>query len=108
MAERISMEKAVKDKSRLQDLFSLPATNRQHLKITHRALHEVIAEELTPRQREMLLLFYYEQKSVSAIAAELHVNPSTVSRTLRRAENRIRRSMRFYFDIRNVVLEDES
>lgn len=107
MKVRISMEKADRDKQRLQELFSPPSTNRRLLEITHQALREVIADELTPRQREMLLLFYYERKRKTEIAAELHVNPSTVSRTLRRAEDKIRRYMRFYFDFRSVVLDED-
>ena len=106
MAERISMERLQSDKSRIQDLLNPPGTNRQHLQIAQQALRRVIAEELTPRQREMLLMHYYEQKREIEIAAELHVNPSTVTRTLRRAEERIRKGMRFYFDYRRAILEE--
>lgn len=51
--------------------------------------------ELTPRQREVLTLYYDGQMSVTAIAQRLGVNASTVSRTLKRAQERLRRSLRY-------------
>ena len=107
MAGRIAMEKLEYNSSVVQELFHNPTTNRRHLEIAHRALHEVIDRELTPRQREMLLMRYYECKRASQIARELGVHPSTVTRTLRRAEEHIRKSMRFYFDYRSAVLEED-
>ncbi len=83
-----------------------PTSNREQLETVQRALRDVIANELTPRQREMLVMRYYEGLSGNAIAGQLGVNPSTVCRTLRRAQERIRKSMRFYFDYRNIRTEE--
>ena len=52
-------------------------------------------KELTPRQQYMLELYYDRQMSVTEIAQELHVNVSTVSRTLQRARNRLRRYLQY-------------
>lgn len=54
-----------------------------------------LSEELTPRQNQMVRLYYYERKSVTAIARELSVNKSTVTRTLQRARTRLRKSLRY-------------
>ena len=54
-------------------------------------------KELTPRQRCMLELYYDQQMSVTEIAQELRVNVSTVSRTLQRARNRLRRYLQYSF-----------
>ena len=54
-----------------------------------------IAEELTPRQQQLLRMFYYDGKTVTVIARELAVNKSTVSRTLHRAQERLRKSLRY-------------
>lgn len=104
---RMRVDELESGKMRIRDLFRQPSTNRRHLDIAQKALREVIAAELTPRQRQVILMYYFEQKKACQIADELGVNPSTVNRTLHRAEAHIRRSMRFYFDYRSAVLEDD-
>ena len=74
---------------------SLGGDNRQRLDRLAHYLPVAMAEELTPRQRQLLRMFYYDGKSVTAIARELSVNKSTVTRTLQRAQKRLRRSLRY-------------
>ena len=74
---------------------SLGGDNRQRLERLVHYLPLAIAEELTPRQQQLLRMFYYDGKSVTDIAHELAVNKSTVSRTLRRAQDRLRKSLRY-------------
>lgn len=69
--------------------------NSQRLERLVHYLPIAIAEELTPRQQQLLRMFYYDGKSVSAIAQELAVNKSTVTRTLQRAQDRLRKSLRY-------------
>ena len=58
-------------------------------------LRRVIEAELTVNQREILLAYYFQDKTMTQIAKERGVNVSTVSRTLHRAENRVRRCLRY-------------
>lgn len=51
--------------------------------------------ELTPRQQLLLRLYFEEGKNMPQIARELHVSCSTVSRTLRRARERLYRCLRY-------------
>lgn len=51
--------------------------------------------ELTDLQREVLTAVYFEGKSQKEIAEQRGVCRSTVSRTLRRAEDRLRRFLRY-------------
>jgi len=51
--------------------------------------------ELTDRQRETARLYYFEQLSMHEIAKKLGVNVSTVSRTLRRARERLLRVLKY-------------
>ena len=74
---------------------TLGGDNRQRLDRLVRYLPIAIEEELTPRQQQLLRMFYYDGKSVSDIARELAVNKSTVTRTLQRAQERLRKSLRF-------------
>ena len=58
-------------------------------------VQRVIKEELTELQRQTLMAYYFHQQTIPQIAAERGVNKSTVSRTLRRAEERLRRYLRY-------------
>lgn len=60
-----------------------------------RNLSAVREIELTPRQREMLFMHYEQGLRVTQIAAALGVNKSTVSRTISRAEARLKRYLRY-------------
>ena len=52
-------------------------------------------QELTPRQREILRMRFTGGMSVTAIARELGLNKSTVSRSLARSMERLYRSLRY-------------
>ena len=69
--------------------------NALQLERLRRNLRRAREQELTPRQRQLLELHYDRRMSVTEIAAELGVNPSTVSRTLKRARERLRRCLRY-------------
>jgi RNA polymerase sigma factor (sigma-70 family) len=58
-------------------------------------VQHVIQEELTPLQRETLFAYYFHEMSVTAIAKERGVNKSTVWRTLRLAESRLKRYLKY-------------
>ena len=55
----------------------------------------VIREELTPIQREILLAYYIQNQTIPQIAQQRGVHKSTVSRTLHRAEGKLRRYLRY-------------
>ena len=71
--------------------------NALQLERMKRNLRIAREKELTPRQRCMLELYYDRQMSVTEIAEELCVNVSTVSRTLQRARNSLRRYLQYSF-----------
>ena len=60
-----------------------------------RRLRRVIEKELTEIQRETLIAYYFQDKTIVQIAKERGVNRSTVCRTLHRAEARVRRCLRY-------------
>lgn len=55
----------------------------------------VIREELTPLQREALIGYYLQDLTLAQIAQTRGVNKSTVCRTLHRAEEKLRRILRY-------------
>ena len=64
-------------------------------KIQQQRLHRVIREELTELQRYTVIAYYFREQTMDQIARERRVNKSTVSRTLRRAEDKLRRFLQY-------------
>lgn len=69
--------------------------NREELSLLQRNLARALGEDVTPRQREVLLLYYSEGMTMKEIADKLGVDRSTVSRTILRGEERLRRCLRY-------------
>ena len=58
-------------------------------------VQRVMREELTELQRQTLIAYYFQEQTIPQIAADRGVNKSTVSRTLRRAEDKLRRYLKY-------------
>ncbi len=63
--------------------------------VQRQRLLRVIREELTENQRTVLVDYYFRELTIPEIARNMGVNKSTVCRTLHRAEDRVRRFMRY-------------
>lgn len=66
----------------------------QHSRLK-RNLALALKEDVTDRQRETLLLYYAEGLNMREIGERLGVDKSTVSRTIKRGERRLRRCLRY-------------
>lgn len=55
----------------------------------------VIREELTELQRYTMVAYYFENRTLTEIAEERDINKSTVCRTLKRAEDKLRRFLQY-------------
>ena len=71
------------------------ASLRLPKKVQQARLHRVIQQELSPLQRQTLIAYYFQEQTIPEIAQERGVNKSTVSRTLRRAEEKLQRFLRY-------------
>ena len=58
-------------------------------------VQRVIQEELTELQRQALMAYYFQDLSITQIARDRGVNKSTVCRTLHRAEQKLRRYLKY-------------
>ena len=58
-------------------------------------LRRVIEKELSRKQQQVILAYYFQDKTIPEIAAERGIQKSSVSRCLRRAEKRIRLCLRY-------------
>ena len=70
-------------------------SNRSELSRLKQNLLRALEEDVTERQREMLMLYYVRELNMRQVARQLGVCPSTVSRTIRRGEERLRRCLRY-------------
>lgn len=69
--------------------------NTADLDRVRKAVPTILAEYVTPVQRDYIVLYFAEQMSVREIAALREVSGSTVSRTIRRGLDRMYRCLRF-------------
>ena len=58
-------------------------------------VQRVIKEELTPLQREILTAYYFQEMTITQIAEDRGVNKSSVCKVLKRAEDRLRRFLKY-------------
>ena len=96
--KRVSMD-ALEFDSKIAELsFAEDAeTNSELTAKVKKTMAKIIKNDLTPRQREIIMLYYYSGLGVSEIADKLEIAPSTVSRTIKRARDKIYKSLKYYF-----------
>ena len=71
--------------------------NEEQMARLYKNLRLVRQFELTERQQEIMRMYYDEGQTVTAIARELHLHRSTVSRSLSRGRERLKRFLRYSF-----------
>lgn len=59
-------------------------------------MRNIIENELSERQRQMIGLYYFRRMNIPEIAETLGVNRSTVSRTLSRGRRNILEKMKYF------------
>ena len=73
----------------------IQADNSQEISRLKRNLIRALREDVTAKQREMMLLYYAEGKNMREIGELLGIDKSTVSRTIKRGERRLQRCLRY-------------
>ena len=73
----------------------IQADNSQEISRLKRNLIRALREDVTTKQREMMLLYYAEGKNMREIGELLGIDKSTVSRTIKRGERRLQRCLRY-------------
>ena len=69
--------------------------NSEQLDRLRRSLRRAREQELTPRQRQTLELYFDQGMTIPQIARELGITKSAVSRTLARGRARIKRYLQY-------------
>lgn len=73
----------------------LAEDNSGQVEAIQEKLRQALREDVTPRQMELLYLHYVQGLRLREIADLLALDPSTVSRTLKRGEDRLHRCLRY-------------
>lgn len=74
---------------------SISADNDEVLDRLKRNLRLARRQELTPRQAQLLRLYFEEDMTMDEIGRELGICKSTVSRTIARAKRRLQHCLRY-------------
>ena len=61
------------------------------------SLKNVMEGELTERQKTCIMMYYGDKMKMKDIAGVLDVNISCVSRCIKRAKNKLTKTMKYYF-----------
>lgn len=69
--------------------------NGQEISQLKKNLGQALREEVTERQRTMIVMYYAQGLNMSEIGEILGVDKSTVSRTIHRGEARLRKCLRY-------------
>ena len=73
----------------------MSSDNSKEISRLKRNLIRALQEDVTPRQRQTLLLYCSDGLNMREIGERLGVDKSTVSRTIKRGERRLRRCLRY-------------
>ena len=93
------------DMARYARMISEENTNTRELTQVKLALWRAIHEDVSEKQRQYLLLYYGEGLNMNEIGERMGVDKSTVSRTIKRGEDRLRRCLRY--GAKRFLLEEE-
>jgi len=83
------------DMARYARMLSEENTNAEEMSRLKLALWRCLHEDVTEKQRLYLLLYYGQGMKMSDIGERYGVDKSTVSRTIKRGEARLRRCLRY-------------
>ena len=69
--------------------------NSHEISLLKKNLIRAIQEDVTARQRQLLLMYYGQGMNTREIGELLGLHPSSVSRTIQRGEQRLHRCLRY-------------
>jgi RNA polymerase sigma factor (sigma-70 family) len=100
MTKRMQMTKYGEELSSFQEFQRMAGeeTDPQLRKRLFRVMRQILLKDLTPRQRQMMEMHYFQNLTMTEIALRLGVNKSTVSRCISRGRSRMELYMKYLFE----------
>lgn len=71
-------------------------SNSVQRRLMIKVMRNIIENELSKRQRQMITLYYFQKINIPEIAKMLDVNRSTVSRTISRGRRNIMEKLKYF------------
>lgn len=98
MSRRISFPDFLgEEDSDLNAIFSDEDNSNNSNTSAKRIMLKIINNELTERQKQVIMLYYFKNMNIVSISDMLGISPASVSVTLKRARNNIIKYMKYYF-----------
>lgn len=76
--------------------FSSYGSNQADVKRMKQILMQALSEELTPRQRQCITLYFFDNMNMPEIASLLSLSRSTVSRHIKAAKRKLQNVAKYY------------
>ena len=95
------------DPSRIEQELNPGTSNKRLVKALRHILDTVIEQELTPRQRKDIQMYYYDGLTLREIAEKRSVSITTVARSLYSGKAKIRRSLKYCLLLLRTSIEVE-
>ncbi len=76
-------------------IYDSPKPSSDYIVKLRRLISDIIKTELTENQRELVMEYYYNGKTIEEIAKQKGVNKGSVSRSLKRARERVATTLRY-------------
>jgi RNA polymerase sigma factor (sigma-70 family) len=92
---KVSLDTSLKHTIPYYD-FDFSENNTAEVNQMKELLKTAIREELTERQRYCLSEYFFEGKKMKAIAQDLNINPSTVTRHIKKAVTKLKHIAKIY------------
>ena len=70
--------------------------NSKKIQNMKKIMLKVINNELTERQKQIIMLYYFKNKNIVEISEMLNISHASVSVTMKRARNRLIKYMQYY------------
>lgn len=84
------------EEKRLRKLLGESDTNSDRMSLYRKMMLNIIKNELTARQKEIIMLYYFKEMNIVEISQRLDVSPQAVSAVLKRARLKLFRFMQYY------------
>ncbi len=84
------------EEKRLRKLLGESDTNSDKMSLYRKMMLNIIKNELTARQKEIIMLYYFREMNIVEISQRLDVSPQAVSAVLKRARLKLFRFMQYY------------
>lgn len=72
------------------------SSNSKNILKLQNVVLKVLKEQLTSRQKQILMMYFFDKKNIPSISNELNINKSTVSRSINSSIKKLHSILKYY------------